>query len=336
MARHFGDDPWPPWALALARMQGAYAPNTILAYARCFERFERWCAGAGFSPLPAEADAVAGFVSHLFPSCARNTVVQYLRSIRAVHRLAGEPDVSYSLPVQLAFRRGRREHGRPAQQAYGLTAAMRDQLVATWANDLHGMRNRALLRLAYDGLLRRSELIRLEVEDFEPLPDGTGKILVRRAKNDPFGQRYAAYLSRETTAAVQAWLKAAKIERGPLLRAIWRGRPLPGHADPRLVNQVLALAVRRAKIPPDIARRLNAHSFRIGAAQDLAAAGRSLIEIMRAGRWRHLSTVAHYVQCAPVNVWADQGEGTGGGVEEKRLWRSAEQWNPREGPRTDG
>lgn len=42
----------------------------------------------------------------------------------------------------------------------------------------------------------------------------------------------------------------------------------------------------------------------MGAAQDLVSQGRTLLEIMLAGRWRDVSSVADYVRDAQVNVWA--------------------------------
>jgi len=319
----------PGWAATLARMEGAYAPSSVQAYAREFSRFARWCEAEGRCAFPADGETVAGYVSHSFPSCARNTVVQRLRAIRMAHRLGELPDPTYAVPVQLAFRRGRREHGRPAKQAYGLTAELRDRLLAACPSDLLGLRAQLILRVGYDGLLRRSELIRLQVEGFERLPDGTGRVQVRRAKADDPDPRNMAYLSIATTEVVCAWLRRTGLERGPLVRALWRGQVLPGAADVRTVNNTIRLAARRAGVEPAIARRLTGHSLRVGAVQDLAASGRSLVEILRAGRWRHLSTVAHYVQGAPVNVWAERADTPAGGPEEKRLWRSAEQWAPR-------
>ena len=49
--------------------------------------------------------------------------------------------------------------------------------------------------------------------------------------------------------------------------------------------------------------RSSGHSMRVGAAQDLMAAGRSLLQIMSAGGWTSVNVVGRYVRDADVNVW---------------------------------
>jgi hypothetical protein len=50
----------------------------------------------------------------------------------------------------------------------------------------------------YDALCRRSELVALRVEDLSELESGAMSILVRRAKNDPFGDGRLGYLTPGT------------------------------------------------------------------------------------------------------------------------------------------
>jgi hypothetical protein len=69
------------------------------------------------------------------------------------------------------------------------------------------------------------------------------------------------------------------------------------------VNQRLREVAELAGVDPAVVRRLTGHSMRVGAAQDMAAAGRTLLDIMRAGRWRGLDAVVLYVRDAPVDAW---------------------------------
>ena len=86
------------------------------------------------------------------------------------------PDPTTSETVRLALRRMHRKKGRRQKQALGLTADLRDKLIAASSNDLIGYRDRTLLTLAYDTLRRRSELVELRIEDIETVPQGCAVI----------------------------------------------------------------------------------------------------------------------------------------------------------------
>ena len=96
------------------------------------------------------------------------------------------------------MRRALRTKPRRQKQALGLTRVLRDQLIAVCPDTLRGRRDRALIAVGYDTLCRRSELVSLRREDLSPLDNGAMSILVRRAKNDPFGDGRYGFLSPPT------------------------------------------------------------------------------------------------------------------------------------------
>jgi hypothetical protein len=71
-------------------------------------------------------------------------------------------------------------------------------VIKTAGEGIRADRERALLSVAYDTMVRRAELVALDLEDFTFLPDGTGRVLIRRSKTDQAGEGYTAYLARET------------------------------------------------------------------------------------------------------------------------------------------
>jgi len=93
-------------------------------------------------------------------------------------------------------------------------------LIATCGNDLHGLRDRALLLVAYDSMRRRSELISLRVEDIEWLADDGATILLRKSKTDQHGCGKWIHLSAETTHALHQWLSTTKINEGLIFRGV--------------------------------------------------------------------------------------------------------------------
>lgn len=292
------------WRAALARLEGAYSPRTLVEYAGDFMTFQHWCEGSGRAPLPAAASDLVQFVEAQMVVCAPRTVMRRLAVIRKIHGLLGLTDLSRDEGVKLAIRRGLRLKGRRPRQALGLSASLRDQLLNACPNSIKGLRDRALIAVGYDTLCRRSELAALRLEDVAPLADGACKVLIRRSKTDPYGQGGFGYISAEAATHLGAWLKTAQIREGPLFRAIFKSAVGQKAIHPRTVNRVLEACALQAGCDRSTVARLTAHSLRVGPAQDLAIAGRTVLQIMRAGRWRHADAVSRYVQAADVNVWA--------------------------------
>ena len=74
--------------------------------------------------------------------------------------------------------------GRSANQAYGIRHDLLNLLLANLEDSIGGLRNAALLQLAYDTLCRRSELVALRNDDVVVAPHGDGmrhSILLRKS-----------------------------------------------------------------------------------------------------------------------------------------------------------
>jgi len=295
----------PPWREALDALAAAYAPATLLHVRRQFRAFEAWCAEAGLPALPATPQVVAAHIDAVHPRYRRATMTARLGAIRKVHGLFDLPDPVHGRLVYLALRRGRRAYGGPPRQARAVTAVLKARLLAAATADLTGARDRVMLNLAYDTLCRSAEVVAFRVEDVTPLADGTAKLHIRAAKNDPFSEGGAAFVSAATHSELQAWLEAARITAGPILRRVWKDRTTGGRMDPSILGRRIRHLATQAGLPPHIVRQLSGHSLRVGGVQDHAAAGRTLLEIMRAGRWRGLPCVARYAREATINIWAE-------------------------------
>ena len=94
-------------------------------------------------------------------------------------------------------------------------------LLKACRRDWLGLRDTALLRVAYDTGCRRSELVAIEVGHIDgPDQEGAGTLLIPTSKTDREGEGALAYLSPATMRAIEAWRDAGRIERGPLFRRI--------------------------------------------------------------------------------------------------------------------
>ncbi len=286
----------------LNRLEGAYSENTIRGYRSDFEQFANWCRRKRLRALPAEPSTVAKFVNQHTEKLKPSTIKRKLVAINKLHRLAGHDPVADDEEVLLAVRRAKRSQpGRP-RQALGITFERREKLMAQCGDDLMGLRDRVLVAVGFDTLCRRSELVALRVEDFQLNPGGTMSVLVRRAKNDPEGLGRVAHLSRETTEIVQDWIATTQIERGPLLRPIYKSKVGSRYLSPSIVGRVLKRLSQQA-YDAETADKVSGHSLRVGAAQTLTARGVGLLQIMSVGGWKSANIVARYVEHVDQNLW---------------------------------
>jgi len=288
------------WRRAISRLDGAYSDSTLRAYRADFQVFEHWCAINNQTALPATAETVADFISHDSIKSSPATLKRRLAGIRKIHRLMRLPNPVEDEEVMIAMRRALRTKPRRQKQARGLTRTLRDKLLAACPNTLTGLRNRALIAVGYDTLCRRSELAALRVEDLAPLEGSAMSILVRRAKNDPFGDGRLGYLTPNTVEILFAWLKAASIEKGWMFRRIASHNLGPNPLHPMTINRVLKATAKAAGLNSDIIATLSGHSMRVGAAQDLMTDGAGLLPIMKAGGWKSINVIGRYVECAEI------------------------------------
>lgn len=286
---------------------GAFADNTVRAFAADSRIFAAWCREAGRTMLPATPETIAAFIDAQAETKSRATVERYRSSIAALHRAAGLPNPCVDEIVRLAIKRMNRTKGRRQKQAEPLNRTSIDRMIAVKATErLHrrvsegeqetpliALRNTALVAVAYDTLLRRSELVSLEIGDLERGADGSGTVLVRRSKADQEGEGAIKYLAPDTMAHVAAWLTAAGLANGPLFRPVTKGGKVGAHAlgdrDVARIYRALASAagLKLGSLP-------SGHSTRVGATQDMFAAGFELLEVMQAGSWKTPAMPARY------------------------------------------
>jgi integrase len=193
-------------------------------------------------------------------------------------------------------------------------------LLSACGCDLAGLRDAALMSLAYDAGLRVSELVAVAVGDLQQLVDGSGRLAIARSKTDQMGEGALAWLSSETMVRLSAWLESSGIEAGPVFRRInvlTRPTAAPGQQLVRhwiggsaLTRQgVVAILRRRVRTAIDlelveiepgredeVVQGLSAHSFRVGLTQDLFAAGEDGAGIALALRWSSPSTALRYAR----------------------------------------
>src|ERR1700730_10791982 len=214
--------PWMPATVSFAaepamrvrnwweRAHRVYPENTKKAWRSDWAVFMALCEQKQKTPLPAKPETVASFVDYcrLAPKKPA-TIRRYLSTISLAHRVANLANPCADEFVQLEIKGLYNGMSARQRQANALGWEHIKTFIDKAGNGIRADRERALLTVAYDTMARRAELVALDLEDFAFLPDGTGRVLIRRSKTDQAGEGNTAYLARETVRLLHVLLGAA-------------------------------------------------------------------------------------------------------------------------------
>jgi site-specific recombinase XerD len=281
------------------KIEGAYAPSTIRAYMKNYERFINFCEQHKESALAADSKIVSMYIKELSDGRLKSASIRIaIASISAIHRLNQINDPTSHPEAKIEMRRMHRKLGRESRQALGINSETLKKMLASTDNSLIGLRDRALLLTAYSAMCRRSELIALEIEDINYCDENSMKIKLRRSKTDQDGLGRWLHLSEEARVAIEDWLEVSAIGRGKLFRGISMNNKLSEGLNSSQINRIYKKLARKAQMNPEIIKNISGHSMRVGGAQDLLSSGTSLAKIMQRGRWSKTDTVMRYVENA--------------------------------------
>ena len=285
------------------RIDGAYAEATIRAYRSNFIKLINFCESIGACALPAKPEIIASYIEHLSEEgCRSATIRQAIASIASIHTLNNFENPTTHSEVRLALKRMHRSLGRFSRQAHGINKELLNEMLAATDDSLRGLRDRALLMVAYDTMCRRRELIRLKVEDIDTqVIDRRNNlkstvIFIEQSKTDQEANGRWLRVSNETCEALNTWIDSSGISGGYIFRGIDRGNRLKDTLTPGQVCRIYKRLASKAGFTKEFVKRVSGHSMRVGAAQDLLLSGASLPMIMARGRWSKSDTVMRYVE----------------------------------------
>ena len=264
--------------------------NTRRAYAGALKRLDTYI---GEETL--DDSALAGYLATLFAEGRSPAVAgQVVAAVRLRAKLLGEtsPVGPATDRVLAGFRREGRYRGRG--QVAGVTWAQADAASALATGDtrtLAGLRDAAIVALASDAMLRVSEIAAIDVADLTHLDDGAGLLRIRTSKTDQEGRGAVAFLGAPTMRRIRAWIDAAGHTTGALFRRVRRNNVVGNeNISARAVRTIIAKRAADAGVEG----RISGHSLRVGAAQSLAAAGATVVEMQIAGRWESVTMPGRY------------------------------------------
>jgi integrase len=289
------------WGRAAA---GAFAGNSERASRADMRIWLAWCHQNGSPVIITAPDVLVAFIDAMAASKAPATVRRYVSSVGKLHRAAGQPDPTAAEAVKLAKRRMQRAKGTRQKQAAAITGRERNAMVAVCGDGVRGLRDAALLNVAYDTMARRSEVVALDLPDVNVDEGGSGSALIRRGKTDQEGAGALRYLSSTTVRALIAWVATAGITEGGLFRAVHKGGLIGERLQDQDVRRIYRRLAATAGLPAETVAGIGGHSTRVGAAQDMVAAGLGVSEVMQAGGWKTPAMVARYSERAAVKQGA--------------------------------
>jgi integrase len=275
-------------------LAAASAENTRRSYRSDLRDFAAWGGTIPASPETVAAYLVTGAIK-LSPVTLSRRVVAMAKA----HGVLGYPNPCRSELVRMTLRGIWRVHGRPQRQAH---PALREDVLAMLPHmkGTRGLRDRALILVGFAGAFRRSELVALESDDVAFVEEGM-TLSIRRSKTDQCGEgrKIAIPYARSRACpvkALQAWLKHARIESGPLFRSVNKAGAVGTFA---LSAQTVATLVKEYAREAGLdAANYSAHSLRAGLITSAAKAGVSSWKIREQTGHRSEAMLYRYIRDA--------------------------------------
>lgn len=286
------------------------ATKTVDAYKSDLADFRAWADQKKADYLPSSPEVVTLYITHLAKQGSKvSTIQRRLVAISQAHKAKGYESPTQAQAVRAVMQGIRRAHGIAKE---GKAPILTEHLRA-WVNDVLdkapkwqekvNKRNKALVLLGFAGAFRRSEIVGLNRDDIELVPQGL-IVTLRRSKTDqegegrkvgiPFGQ----FPSTCPVKALVEWLDIGGIESGPLFRRMRRAGVI---SSDRLESKSVGLIVKNLALTigldPDL---YGAHSLRAGHATQATMNGSQEADTMRQTGHKSEAVFRGYVRMAGV------------------------------------
>ncbi len=288
-------------------LKNSKANNTLRAYKSDFKDFGAFCSKHGLSSLPSEPKIVSLYLTHLSKKSKISTLRRRLVSISVVHKLKGHYlDTKHPIIIEnlMGIKRikGSMQKGKKPILISHLKSII-NVIDESKIEDIKKLRDKTIILVGFGGGFRRSELISIDHDDLEFVPEGL-KITIRKSKTDQFGEgmiKGLPYFTNEKycpVASLKKWLDVSKINSGPIFRKFNKGSSL---SDKRLTDQSVVLLMKEYLNLAGIENKNFAgHSLRSGFATAAAASGADERSIMDMTGHKTTQMVRRYIKEANI------------------------------------
>lgn len=255
------------------------SPNTERAYRGAIKQLEKWLNGRSLTD-----ESLADYIATCFYEDGKSASTISLIVSAVAWR---SPDSTGEITTKTLA--GIRREAKGRKQVQGLSYDDVDRLVSSCyaERSVKGVRDALLIRLMSDCLLRVSEAVAVNVEDFQQ-----GTLIIQKSKSDQEGEGASQLVCDATFHLLSHYLDVTKIEQGALFRRLFKDGSTGNRLTARSARQIIKDRSREV----GLAGHISGHSLRVGAAESLAAGGATLVEMQIAGRWEDPKMPAHYAR----------------------------------------
>ena len=293
----------------LNNLKSSKANNTIRAYRSDFKDFGAFCAKNGFKSLPTDPKIVSLYLTHLsIKDSKMSTLRRRLVSIGMIHKLKCHYlDTKHPIIIEnlmgISRKKGNYQIGKKPILINQLKAIINVIDQDRENIEIKKIRDKTIILIGFGGGFRRAELVSINWEDLEFVPEGV-KIIIRRSKTDQFGEgmtKGLPYFSNQKYCPVnnlKKWLELSNIKSGPIFRRFAKGSVLTNY---RLTDQSVVLII---KIYLNLAgienKNYSGHSLRSGFATVAAEFGADERSIMTMTGHKTTQMVRRYIREANI------------------------------------
>lgn len=222
-----------------------------------------------------------------------STLRRYLASVSVGHKEADFASPTTNDQVKLLLKRAKSARVERPTQKVAITRDILDKMLVTCDKTLLGVRDRALLLVAFcSGGRRRSEIANLTTNDITKTKDGY-LITLPKSKTDQEADGFSVPISGDAVLALNEWLLKSGIREGKLFRGI--------KADLTLYEGITGTSIykivkKRIKLIGLDVSLYSAHSLRAGFITESVNSGKTIYEVMQFSGHRDPETAQSYIR----------------------------------------
>ena len=288
----------------LLNLQSSKANNTVRAYKSDFNDFSLFCSQNGFKSLPSEPKIVSLYLTYLSTKEFKiSTLKRRLVSIGVIHKLKGHYlDTKHPSIIENIMGIKRRKGSIQEAKKPILISTLKqiiDVIDKQNKQEIKKFRDRSIILIGFSGGFRRKEIVSLNYDDLDFVPEGL-KINLRRSKTDQFGKGFTKALPYFDNSqycpvvSLKKYIEISKIKSGAVFRRFTRGSKL---SENRLTDQTVALLIKEyLKLTGIDSKNYSGHSLRSGFATSAAESGAEERSIMAMTGHKSTEMVRRYIK----------------------------------------
>jgi site-specific recombinase XerD len=241
--------------------------------------------------MPTQPKIMALYLTHLSSFSKYSTLKRRLASISILHKTKGHYiDTKHPVIMEnlMGIKRikGSNQKGKKPLLINDLKVLIQS-IDQSKEKDIKKIRDKALILVGFSGGFRRSELVNIEYEDIEFVPEGV-KIFVKRSKTDQSGQgmtKAIPYFDNENFCPVKAikkWTEIIDLKRGKVFN---------------ISDKSVALIIKKYANHAGLdSHKYAGHSLRSGFATSTAESGAEERSIMAMTGHKSTEMVRRYIK----------------------------------------